>query len=214
MIMGLSQIQRVQSGVWGYGLYLPKSFTHHTLESPARHFIYRVIEIAGVTDWSRLVGETIRVWHNHGIVWETGHIIDDDWFCLAKDFEILTQKTKDVMKMLISRLEIRNIRKIKQVEINFHGPGVQVIEGINQSGKTTIGQTIAITMNGTDFTQGMIRIGEEEAEIIADTDNELKIRMVIAGSMKQKSPGMVKIWGSTSTCRGCPRLPRFDLLRA
>jgi hypothetical protein len=61
-----------------------------------------------------------------------------------------------------------------------------VIEGINQSGKTTIGQAIAITMNGPkDFTPGMIRNGEEEAEIVAYTDNELKIRTVIAGSVKQ-----------------------------
>jgi DNA repair ATPase RecN len=88
--------------------------------------------------------------------------------------------------MLISRLEIRNVRKIKQAEIDFHGPGVQVIEGINRSGKTTIGQAIAITMNGPkDFTPGMIRNGEEEAEIIAYTDNELKIRTVIGKSVKQ-----------------------------
>jgi hypothetical protein len=88
--------------------------------------------------------------------------------------------------MLISRLEIRNMRKIKQAEIDFHGPGVQVIEGINQSGKTTIGQAIAITMNGPkDFIPGMITRGEEEAEIIAYTDDELKIRTVISGSVKQ-----------------------------
>ena len=88
--------------------------------------------------------------------------------------------------MLISRLEIRNMRKIKQAEIDFHGPGVQVVGGINRSGKTTIGQAIAITMNGPkDFTPGMISRGEEEAEIIAYTDDELKIRTVIAGNVKQ-----------------------------
>ncbi|MDR1626993.1 MAG: AAA family ATPase [Spirochaetia bacterium] len=88
--------------------------------------------------------------------------------------------------MLISRLEIRNMRKIKQAEIDFHGAGVQMIEGMNQSGKTTIGQAIAITMNGQkDFTPGMIARGEEEAEIVAWTDNELKIRTVMAGSVRQ-----------------------------
>jgi hypothetical protein len=88
--------------------------------------------------------------------------------------------------MLISRLEIRNMRKIKQAEIDFHGPGVQFIEGINRAGKTTIGQAIAIAMNGPkDFAPGMIRNGEEEAEIVAYTDNELKIRTVIAKSVKQ-----------------------------
>ena len=88
--------------------------------------------------------------------------------------------------MLISRLEIRNMRKIKQAEIDFHGPGAQVIAGINRSGKSTIAQAIAITMNGPkDFAPGMIRSGEEEAEIIAYTGNELQIRTVIAGNVKQ-----------------------------
>jgi hypothetical protein len=88
--------------------------------------------------------------------------------------------------MLISRLEIRNMRKIKQAEIDFHGPGVQVIAGINQSGKTTIGQSIALAMNGTkDFIPGMITHGAEEAEIIAFTDSELKIRTRISGNVKQ-----------------------------
>jgi len=90
--------------------------------------------------------------------------------------------------MLISKLEISNMRKIKQAEIEFHGPGVQVIEGVNRSGKTTLGQAIAITMNGTkDFTPGMIRHGAEEAEIVAYTDDGLKIRTTIAKEVKQKA---------------------------
>jgi|GEM_PF-1518744 len=90
--------------------------------------------------------------------------------------------------MLISKLEISNMRKIKQAEIEFHGPGVQVIEGVNYSGKTTLGQSIAITMNGTkDFTPGMIRHGAEEAEIVAYTDDGLKIRTTIAKEVKQKA---------------------------
>ena len=88
--------------------------------------------------------------------------------------------------MLLKRLEIRNMRKIKQAEIDFHGPGTQAIEGMNQSGKTSIGQAIAISMNGTkDVTPGMITRGEEEAEIIAFTDDGLKIRTAITGNVKQ-----------------------------
>lgn len=34
-------------GFGGYALYLPKGYTHHALNSPAGHFIYRVMEVAG-----------------------------------------------------------------------------------------------------------------------------------------------------------------------
>lgn len=82
-------------GFGGYGLYLPKSFTHHSLESLAGHFIFRVMEIAGVTEWDELPGKAIRTWHNHSTVWEIGHIINDDWFCPAKDFEPVTDRKED-----------------------------------------------------------------------------------------------------------------------
>jgi DNA repair ATPase RecN len=88
--------------------------------------------------------------------------------------------------MLISRLEIRNMRKIKQAEIDFHGPGAQIIEGANEAGKSSIAQAIAITMNGSrNFTPGMITRGEEEAEIISYTDDGLKIKTVMSASVRQ-----------------------------
>jgi len=79
----------------GYGLYLPKSFKHHTLESPAGHFIWRVMEIAGVSEWSELPGKTIRVKRNHCGVWAIGHIIKDDWFCPQRDFAALREQDKN-----------------------------------------------------------------------------------------------------------------------
>lgn len=74
-------------GFGGYALYLPKSWTHHDPAHPfAGHFIFRVLEIAGVEDWSKLPGRTVRVKASHCKVHAIGHIVKDDWFDPEKDF--------------------------------------------------------------------------------------------------------------------------------
>ena len=79
-------------GFGGYALYLPKSFKHHKLESPAGHFIFRCMEIAGVIRWADLVGKTIRVNKEHSKIHGIGHIVNDDWFYPEQDFEKMKQK--------------------------------------------------------------------------------------------------------------------------
>ena len=77
-------------GFGGYCLYLPKSFTHHTGSTQANyagHFIWRVMEVAGVTEWDQLSGRTIRVICEHTKVHSIGHIVKDDWFTPTEDFE-------------------------------------------------------------------------------------------------------------------------------
>lgn len=81
-------------GFGGFSLYLPKNFKHHEMKSYAGHFIWRCMEIAGVTDFYALKGKTIRVKAHQAEVHSIGHIINDDWFCPKEDFE----KGRDVVK--------------------------------------------------------------------------------------------------------------------
>jgi hypothetical protein len=78
-------------GFGGYALYLPASFVHHKLNGPnyAGHFSWRVMEIAGVTEWSKLPGKTIRVQAEHSKVHAVGHIVKDDWFNPSRDFDCM-----------------------------------------------------------------------------------------------------------------------------
>lgn len=73
-------------GFGGYCLYLPKPFDHHELKSSAGHHIFRVLQIAGVEKWSDLVGRTIRVRIENGLIEAVGHIVKDDWFSPKIDF--------------------------------------------------------------------------------------------------------------------------------
>jgi DNA repair exonuclease SbcCD ATPase subunit len=84
--------------------------------------------------------------------------------------------------MLLKELEILNCRKVKQASISFHGPGLQIIQGQNGSGKSTIAQAIQLTLEGPKaFTPGMITLGETQAEVIAITDDGVKIKTQISG---------------------------------
>ena len=75
-------------GFGGYVLYLPSSFEHHDIKGPnyTGHWIWRVMEIAGVSKWSNLKGKSIRVKASYDKVYAIGHIVKNDWFEPSVDF--------------------------------------------------------------------------------------------------------------------------------
>lgn len=77
-------------GFGGYVLYLPADFTHSANQKNyAGHFIFRCLEVAGVSEWEKLAGRTIRVRAEHSKVHAIGHIVKDDWFNPSTDFEAM-----------------------------------------------------------------------------------------------------------------------------
>ena len=77
----------------GFSLYLPKSYTLFTEKGDfAGHFIFRCMQIAGVEDWSKVKGKSIRVKYEGGAGFSSkiiaiGHITENDWFNPSEDFE-------------------------------------------------------------------------------------------------------------------------------
>ena len=58
------------------------------------HFIRRILEVVGVSDWDNLKGKTIRVKKPRGwggTIKSIGHIVKDDWFCPEVDFSIFNK---------------------------------------------------------------------------------------------------------------------------
>lgn len=81
-------------GFGGFALYLPDSYKHHKKGSPyAGHFIWRVMEIADVSEWSQLTGKTVRVKADHSKVYCIGHIVKNDWFNPEIEFKQIKEAT-------------------------------------------------------------------------------------------------------------------------
>lgn len=85
----------------GYCLYYPKAFKNENEKiistwNYTGHFIWRCLQIAGVSEWSALPGKTIRVKADYSKVHAIGHIIKDDWFNPSEDFDRIEKAMEEL----------------------------------------------------------------------------------------------------------------------
>lgn len=92
MLLGWLRL-RLADGGGGFGGYTLGFRGKSNVDSKglAAEYIVRCLEIAGVQDWDRLSGKTIRVLNEGpgGDIVAIGHIIKDDWFCPRVEWEKL-----------------------------------------------------------------------------------------------------------------------------
>lgn len=75
-------------GFGGFCLYSPR---RRDLGNFAGLWIWRVLEVAGVEEWSNLKGRPVRARIERGFVTAIGHILKDDWFDPTKEFAPLME---------------------------------------------------------------------------------------------------------------------------
>jgi hypothetical protein len=71
-------------GFGGYGLYnygIPLAPSYLGL------FVERCMEIGGVDKWERLVGKSIRIAREGGMIVSIGHLLESKWFTPKAEFE-------------------------------------------------------------------------------------------------------------------------------
>jgi hypothetical protein len=81
-------------GFGGYGLFRPESPSFANANY-AGLFVWRVMEVAGVDDWDKLTGKTIRVRAEHSKVHSIGHIVKDIWFDPEAEINRMKRKQED-----------------------------------------------------------------------------------------------------------------------
>lgn len=77
-------------GTGMFGLYSPKQ--DHDLGGL---FVFRVLQVADVNEWSELEGRAVRVRIENGLVESIGHYLKDDWFCPRRELELGYPKVEE-----------------------------------------------------------------------------------------------------------------------
>lgn len=82
----------MKQGFGGFRLYQPldKDDNQSVSFDSAGHFLWRSLEIAGVSQWDRVAGRPLRVMIAGSLVRAIGHFLEDDWFCPQVDFAVPT----------------------------------------------------------------------------------------------------------------------------
>lgn len=74
-----------ESEVQGFGGYLlhkdPQDEDYDKHNGALGHFIWRVLDIAGVYNWEDVTNKPIRALILDGLVIAIGHYLEDEWFC-------------------------------------------------------------------------------------------------------------------------------------
>ena len=86
MIIGLKFAGGSYQQFGNYALCCPEHYDNYELKTIAGDFIYNCLEVAGVNDFDKLAGKTIRVKRNDLIVKAIGHITEDLWFCPSEKY--------------------------------------------------------------------------------------------------------------------------------
>ena len=68
-------------GFGGYALYSPE----HRSDATGL-WIWRILEVVGVTEWADLKGKPVRVRGTHSGLEALGHFIEDRWFWPRQEF--------------------------------------------------------------------------------------------------------------------------------
>ncbi len=88
MLTGSLTLEYGGGSVQAFGMYTLYNPHYKEDKNFGGFFIWRCMQIAGVSDWSRMKGKSIRVRIGENrLIHSIGNIIEDKWFCPEEEYE-------------------------------------------------------------------------------------------------------------------------------